>query len=186
MALHKQYPIQIAISTIFLAIVIALGVILSWQSYNKTSDIMLNSADELYERITNELSLDFKATYGSIRSGLYQFRLTPLIHAKTFNERSIYLANFKAILNADQSLYSVGIGYANGDYLGAHIINTEFKRKKYQVPADSSFIALYLKKTETEGGFEKGKLYTIYYDDELNEISRNSGVATQFDPRTRP
>ncbi|MCK5360592.1 MAG: hypothetical protein KAJ95_08185, partial [Gammaproteobacteria bacterium] len=147
---------------------------------------MLASADELYDRITQELILDFKATYGSIRGGLHQFRLSPLIHADTFAERTSYLTNFKAIIDADPSLYSVGIGYANGDYFGAHKINTEFKREKYQVPAESSFIALYLKVSDPEENFETGKLYTIYYDDELNEISRNSGITTQFDPRTRP
>jgi hypothetical protein len=184
--LRKEYPLQIAISTLFIAIAVALGIILSWQSFNKTSEIMLDSAEELYERITQELSLDFKATYGSIRGGLHQFRLSPVIQAKTFNERTVYIANFRAILDADPSLYSVGIGYANGDFLSAHKIDTEYKRKKYQVPAGSSFIANYLKGTEAEKGFETGKLYTVYYDDELNEISRNTGVASQFDPRTRP
>ena len=147
---------------------------------------MRGSAEELYERITQELALDFKATYGSIRGGLLQFRLSPVIRAKTFNERASNLANFSAILEFDPSLYSVGIGYANGDYFATHKINTDFKRNKYQVPDESSFIALYLKGTEAEESFETGKLYTIYYDDELNEISRNTGVATQFDPRTRP
>ncbi len=40
------------------------------QSFNKTSDIMLDSANDLYERITQELILDFKATYGPISRGL--------------------------------------------------------------------------------------------------------------------
>ena len=93
---------------------------------------MLGSAEELYERITQELALDFKATYGSIRGGLLQFRLSPVIRAETFIERTSYLANFKAIIDADPSLYSVGIGYANGDYLAVHKINTDFKRKKIQ------------------------------------------------------
>ena len=184
--MHKKYPLQIAISTLFITIAVILGIILSWQSFNKTSDIILDSANNLYERISQELILDFKATYGPIIGGLRQFRLSPLIKAKTFDQRIAYLASFKAVLESDPSVFSVGIGYKNGDYLGAHIINTEFKRKKYRVPDESTFIALYKKNTQSEPGFDSGKMYTIYYDDELNEISRNDGEESEFDPRLRP
>jgi hypothetical protein len=34
--------------------------------------------------------------------------------------------------------------------------------------------------------FEAGKLHTIFYDEELNELSRSSGESTGFDPRVRP
>ena len=147
---------------------------------------MLNSANELYDRIAQELILDFKATYGSIRGDLRQLRLSPLIKAKTFEERTAYLPNFQAILVSDPSVFSVGIGYDNGDYFSAMRIDTDYKREKYRVPAESSFIAFYIKKTQAESDFKPGMRYTIYYDDELNEISRNTGIETDFDPRIRP
>ncbi|MFW2439350.1 MAG: HD domain-containing phosphohydrolase [Arenicellales bacterium] len=184
--LHKKYPLQIAISTLFITITIVLGIILSWQSFNKTSEIMLDSANALYDRIAQELILDFKATYGSIRGDLRQLRLSPLIKAKTFKERIAYLPNFQAILVSDPSVFSVGIGYDNGDYFSAMRIDTDYKREKYRVPAESSFIAFYIKKTQAESDFKPGTRYTIYYDDELNEISRNTGNETDFDPRIRP
>ena len=182
----RKYPLQLTISSLFITLTVFLGLILSWQSYNKISDIMLESANTLYERITDELILDFKATYGQISGGLRQFRLSPLIQASTFAERADYLASFQAVLESDASVYSVGIGYGNGDFLSAHKIDTEYKRKKYQAPAESSFIASYLKREESEPGFDAGKIYTIYYDEGLNEISRNNGVKTAFDPRARP
>ena len=117
-SLRKKYPLQIAISTLFIGIMITLGIVLSWQSFNKTSDIILDSANDLHERITQELTLDFKATYGSISGGLRQFRLSPLIKAKTFAERISYLPNFQAALEADRSVFAAGIAYNNGDYLG--------------------------------------------------------------------
>ncbi len=43
---------------------------------------MLNDANEIYERITQELFVDFKATYGTVSAGLKQIRLSPLIKAK--------------------------------------------------------------------------------------------------------
>lgn len=184
--LRKKYRLQIAISTLFIAITILLGLILSWQSFNKTSDIILESANDLYERITQELILDFKATYGSIRGGLRQFRLSPVIKAKTFDERIVYLPNLLAVLEADQSVFTVSVAYKNGDYFGATLIKSEFMRQKYQAPDNASFVVFYIKKTDEEPGFAANTRYTIYFNDKLNEISRSNGEATNFDPRLRP
>ncbi len=182
----KKYSLQIAISTLFIAITIILGIILSWQSFNKVSEIMLGSADNLYERVTQELILDFKATYGPISSGLRLFRLSPIIKAKTFDQRIAYLANFEAVLESESSVFATGIAYKNGDYLGVSWVNTDYVSAKYSVPEGAVFIVLYIKGTESEAGFDQGKKYVIFFDKNLNEISRNSGEASQFDPRLRP
>jgi len=184
--LHKQYPLQIAISTLFIAITVILALILSWQSFNKTSDIILNSADELYGRISQELILDFNATYGSISGGLRQFRLSPVIKAQTFEQRIQYLPGFKAVLASDAAVFGAGVGYPNGDYLGFSSVNSDYVREKYSPPANAAFIVFYLKKTSPEPGFEIEQLHTIYYDEKLNEVSRGVAKKTQLDPRTRP
>ena len=184
--LHRKYPLQIAISTLFITITVILGVILSWQSFNRTSDIMLESVDDLYERITQELILDFKATYGPIAGGLRQFRLSPIIKAETFDERIAYLANFKAVLESESSVLAAGIGYKNGDYLGVSWVDSDYVREKYSAPEGAVFIALYIKRTASEPGFDEGKSYAIYFDEKLNEISRDSGAPSAFDPRLRP
>jgi HD-GYP domain-containing protein (c-di-GMP phosphodiesterase class II) len=182
----KKYSLQIAISTLFIAITVILGIILSWQSFNKMSEIMLGSADDLYERITQELILDFKATYGPISGGLRQFRLSPIIKAETFDQRIAYLANFKAVLESESSVFATGIAYKNGDYLGVSWANSDYVSAKYSVPEGAVFIVLYIKRIESEAGFDRGKKYVIYFDESLNEISRDSGEASQFDPRLRP
>ena len=99
--LRKKYSLQIAISTLFITISVVIGVVLTWQSFNKTSDIILNSAHELYKQEAKELSLDMKATYGSIAGGLRQFRLSPATHATTFEERIAYLPSFQAVLDSE-------------------------------------------------------------------------------------
>jgi len=188
----KKYSLQIAISTLFIAITVILGIILSWQSFNKTSEIMLGSANDLYKRISQELFLDFKLTYGPVSGGLHQLRLSPVIQAKTFDQRIAYLANFKALLESESSLksessiFAGGIGYKNGDYLGVSWISSDYVSEKYRAPEGAAYIVFYIKRTESEAGFEQGKKYVIYFDEKLNEISRNSGEVSPFDPRLRP
>jgi HD-GYP domain-containing protein (c-di-GMP phosphodiesterase class II) len=147
---------------------------------------MLSDAGEIYERISKELSLDFKSTYGPIAGVLRQFRLSPLIRAKSFDERVFYLPNFVAVLKSESSVFASGIAYPDGDYMGVSWVDTDYVRKKYTPPAGAVYLLLYLKKTHSETGFDQGNMYAIYFDEQLNEISRNNGVVSQFDPRVRP
>jgi HD-GYP domain-containing protein (c-di-GMP phosphodiesterase class II) len=182
---RKRYPLQIAIGTLFITITVILAVILSWQSFNKTSDIMLNDAREIYQRITRELALDFKATYGSIFGELRQFRLSPIVKAKTFTERNSYLENFQALLESDPSIFAASIAYKNGDYLSVALTNTNHIRELYHPPAGAALMSTYIKNTQSEPGFNQGYRYLFFYDADLNEISRRKGKETQYDPRNR-
>jgi HD-GYP domain-containing protein (c-di-GMP phosphodiesterase class II) len=184
--LRNRYPLQVAISTLFISITIVLAGVLSWQSFNKTSDIMLNDARDIYESISNELSLDFKSTYGPIAGVLRQFRLSPLIKAKSFDERISYLPNFVAVLKSESSVFASGIAYPDGDYMGVSWVDAEYVREKYNPPDAAVYLVLYLKRSSSESGFDQGKIYAIYFDEQLKEISRNSGSVSQFDPRVRP
>lgn len=184
--MSKKYPLQIAISTLFIVITVILGIILSWQSFNKTSDIMLDSAQELYAGITRELALDFKANYGPVTGGLYQFRLSPVIKARTFEQRVHFLPVLQAVLDSESSVFGVGVGYQNGDYFGVTAVDTDYVRENYTVPANASYLLLYIKREQSEPGFDAGKSYALFFDDRLKEVSRGSGVVTQFDSRMRP
>lgn len=147
---------------------------------------MLDSAHDIYERIAQELILDFKATYGPIAGGLRQFRLSPVIRAETFAERIAYIDDFEAVLASDSSVFGVGIGYKNGDYLSMASVDSDYVREKYKVPAGASLIVLYTKREQAEPGFDAGKIYAVYFDDRLNVISRDPGIDSEFDPRLRP
>lgn len=95
---QRHYPIQIAISTLFVLIIVVLGVVLSVQNYNKTSDIILSSADNLYQQVgqyvgTSERhslwqgllkSMDAEASNESARICLYQYYDLTDAKAKTF------------------------------------------------------------------------------------------------------
>jgi len=147
---------------------------------------MLNDAREIYQRISRELALDFKATYGSIFGELRQFRLSPLVKEKTFAERISYLENFQAFLESNPSIFAASIAYADGDYLSVALTNTNHIHELYDPPAGAALMSTYIKNTQTEQRFDQGYRYLFFYDAELNEISRRKGKETQYDPRTRP
>ncbi len=184
--LRKKYSLQVTISTLFITIITILGLTLIMQSFNKTSDIMLNSAYDLYQHIPEELNLDIQATYGPIIGALKHLHSSPVIRAKTFEQRKQQLPVFKAMLASAPSAAAVSVAYEDGDYFGAMFVRSEVMREKYRVPAGAVFMVRYLNRSQAEAGFKSGHMYTIFYDDALNEISRNAGEVTSFDPRSRP
>jgi len=184
--LRKKYSLQVTISTLFIAIITILGFTLIWQSFNKTSDIMLDSAYDLYAHIPEELNLDIKATYGPIVGALQHLRSSPVTKDRTFEQRKKQLPVLKAMLASAPSAAAVSIAYEDGDYFGAMFVRSEIMRQKYRVPAGAVFMVRYLNRSQPEVGFETDRMYVIFYDDSLLEISRSNGEETQFDPRLRP
>lgn len=184
--MNKRYSLHITISTLIIFITLLLATVLTWQSYNKTSSIILENARELYERITRELELDIKATYGPVAGGLRQFRLSPVINAYSFDQRIAYLATFQAALESNPAISSVGIGYTNGDYLGVSTVDNQRDRERFDVPDGAAFIVTYIKNAEPEAGFEAFKKTVMLYDKSLNEIDRSPPQDTRFDSRQRP
>jgi len=184
--LRKKYSLQVAISTLFITIITILGSTLIYQSYDKTSEIMFKSAYDLYKHIPEELNLDIKATYGPIIGALKHLRSSPVTRAKTFEQRKKQLPIFKAMLASSPSAAAVEVAYEDGDYFGAMFVRSEVMRKKYQVPAGAVFMVRYLNRLQPEAGFKTNRMYTIFYDDGMNEIARNAGEVSKFDPRLRP
>lgn len=184
--MRLRYSLQLTISTLFISIISILGVILIYQGFNKTSQIMLHSATDLYEHIPEELALDIRATYGPVVGSLQHLRSSSLVQANDFSQRIKHLPVLKAMLVSSPSVSSVSIAYADGDYFGVMLVNSDVMRRKYHVPVGAVIMLRYLNRAQAEPGFKPGRIYSIFYDDALNEISRNQGEASDFDPRQRP
>jgi len=181
----EKYPLQVTISTLFIILVVTLGAILSWQSFNKTSAIILDEANALNKATAQKLMLDFKASYGAIAGSLRQFRYSPLVKANNYTQRIIYLPVMYALLESDPSVFAVNIAYANGDYLGIRLLHSARMQKKYAAPASASIMVLYRKASQQDAAFKAGKMYKIFYDKNLNEISRSAGSKSNFNPHSR-
>jgi len=178
---QTHYPLQIAISTLFITITIVLGTVLSLQNYSKTSDIILSSADKLYAQIGQALVLDFKATYRPMAGTLLLLKQSPITLATTLEERLEYLKTFEAIHKSNASIYLAGIGYPNGDWFATSMLDSQIKREYFKSPGNAEFVALHVD-TDRYGTHI---MTTVFFDKNLQEISRTS-AETNFDTLQRP
>jgi len=178
---QANYPLQIVISTLFIIITIILGAVLSLQNYNKTSEIILSSADELFSHIDRQLALDIKATYEPLKGTLQLLKQLPIIRSSTLEQRLQYLPTFDGILRNYSSIFSAGLGFPDGDLFAVSLLDDQAKRDYFKPPINAVLVVLHVD-TDRYGSHT---MTSLFYDKNSQEISRKS-VGTSFDTLQRP
>jgi HD-GYP domain-containing protein (c-di-GMP phosphodiesterase class II) len=177
----RQYPLKITISTLFIIITIILGGVLSLQNYSKTSDIILSSADEIYAKIAQELYLDFRLTYSPLLGTLQLLSQSPVTKSTTLDERLQHLKTFRMLLQANPSIYTIGLAFPDRSLFAASLLDSELKRNHFNAPDEAMLLVLSVN-TNDKGS---QMMTRLFYDEQLNEITRNT-TETDLDPFERP
>ncbi len=178
---QKHYPLQLAISTLFIIITVILGAVLSLQNYNKTSEIILSSADEVFSHIDRQLALDIKATYEPMKGTLQLLKQLPITRSTTLEQRLQYLQTFIGILQNYPSIFSAGLGFPDGDFFAISLLDSQTKRDHFKPPVNAVLVALHVD-TDRYGSHT---ITSLFYDKNSQEISRTS-VETRLDTLQRP
>ena len=177
-----RYPLHITISVLFIALIVVLGGVLSWQNYRKTSSIILTTAGQVFDQITRELILDFNGTYHPVAGALRLLALVPVTTAATLDERLESLRTFTVALANEPSVSGIEVGYGNGDFFIVRPLRTGDLRRHFEAPEAADYIVDHI---DTPAGGAR-RLVRIFFDAQLREILRKPSEPTGFDPRTRP
>ncbi len=177
----SRFPLQITISALFIALSIILGVLVSVQNYNKTSDILLASAHQVYGQISKELILDIKGTYAPLAGVLKLLAISPVTSATTLKQRLDHLQAFSIVLDNHPAAANIQIAYENGDYfIVRHLGNNELK-STFKAPGSAVFMADNIE-TSTTG---RRSLTRIFFNRQLETIATEPAIDTEYDPRQR-
>ena len=178
----SRYPLHVTISALFIALILLLGLVLSWQNYHKISDIILTSADRVYDQIARELIVDFNATYNPVADTLQLLALSPVASAKSLEERLDSLNIIRAALMNEASVAAIQLGYRNGDYFIVRSLATEYMRHQFSAPDNATFMADHI----SAGSDGARSLVRLFFDEQMQEIHRLPPVPSEYDPRARP
>jgi len=151
-----------------------LGVILSLKNYTSTSEIIINDSKKLFSQLTQELSLVFRSTYQPGVGLLELLSLSPLNQANTQQKRLQHIDHLTSTLTSHPAANTVQVAWPNDDFL---II-----RRPDNNETSIAFIAEVI--TTDEQGLRR--LTRIYYDIQLEEISRTPPQPTDYYPSKRP
>ncbi len=173
---------HLTISTLFIGLVVLLGALLSVQSYKKSSDIILSSAEQLYYQLSNEIQLDFKATYRPVRGTLQLLALSSLVDADTQAARIDNLPLLVAALSNSDAVSGIQIGYGSGDYFIVRPLSSDYMRKRFAAPVAASYVVDEIALSEAK----ERQLTRSFFDKTLTLVQKNLPEATAYDPRERP
>jgi HD-GYP domain-containing protein (c-di-GMP phosphodiesterase class II) len=178
----RRYPLHITISVLFIVLILLLGVVLSLENYRKTSDIILSSADRVYDQIARELIIDFRATYNPVADTLQLLALAPVMNAATLDSRLESLAIIRTALVNEPSVTAIQVGYDNGDYFVVRPLHSDFMRKRFSAPDDSYLMADHI--AAVDAG--ERRLVRLFFDRQMHEMHRGTVGKSEYDPRERP
>ena len=178
----STYSLHFTTSSLFIILIIVFGSVLSWQNYRKTSEILIASGDQLLDQINNELMLDFGGIRKSVIQTVNFVALSPISHANSLSERLKSLVLLSTALANEENMSAIQIGYSNGDYFIVRHIRSKYECKTFGAPESTIFIV------DNIGTDKQGErfLLRLFYNEKLQEITRNLALQTTYDPRVRP
>jgi predicted negative regulator of RcsB-dependent stress response len=75
---NSTYSFHFTTSSLFIFLVIVFGCILSWQNYNKTSEIVIASGDQVFDQISTEITLEIGTLRKSVKQIVSFIAHTPI------------------------------------------------------------------------------------------------------------
>ena len=179
---RSSYSLHITISTLFIFLIVVFGSFLSWQNYNKTAEILLDSGEKVFDQLKSELELDFNGIRKSVNQTVSFIATSEVEKAYSLDERLKFLPPLTIGLANEPNMSAIQIGYPNGDYFIIRPVSSAYVRKHFKAPNESKFIVDNINKDENDNRI----LLRIYFDKDLREISRQQPQKTEYDPRNRP
>ena len=177
-----RYPLQITISALFIGLSIALGALLSIQNYNKTSAILLSSAQQVYDQLTDELVTDIKGTYAPLLGVLKLLAISPVTSATGLEQRLEQLQQLSIFLDNHPAAANLQIAYSNGDYFIVRHLRSKDLKSRFKAPADAAFMVDSIE----PGMMGRREITRLFFNRQLDIIAREPATVTEYDPRLRP
>lgn len=177
----KRYPLHIHIATLFIGLILVVGLILGWFNYQSNKAVILSASERLFDQVNRDVRLEFENTHGPTANTIELISLSPIMQVSNLEERITQIALFNAVLKDKPSISALSVGYANGDYFIVRSLYDEYMKERFSAPGDASISADHIS-SDTSGN---RKFLRIFYNTALKEIERREMPDSPYDPRTR-
>ncbi len=182
--MRREFPLHLHISTLFILLVTALGVILSSFSYYQNRQLLESTAHQWVEKIGQQTRVTLKSMVAPAEMAVNLLRHHPLGSSLGLKERLATLPLLQQILlNGEGVIAAVYVGYENGDFFYLRPLLNDSERQSLNAPSESRYL---LQSIEQSAGGERRGHY-LYYSAtrELLRDEPRPDYAQQYDPRQR-
>lgn len=178
----RQYPLHIHVSTLFLALIVAVGGLLLGIGYITSRDLINHIAQDLTERISRETTGELQKILRPVDTVVNVMALDELAQATTLEQRMKRLVLVRNLLDRHQVLSSVYVGYADGDFFMVRHVQSELERLRLKAPKDTAYVV-----QSIERGPAGATGRYVYLDTQLHVLASvaKPDYPNTYDPRQR-
>ncbi|WP_419620468.1 hypothetical protein [Thiolapillus sp.] len=72
------FPLHIHIATLFIGLILAVGLVLGWFNYHKNAEVILSASEQLFDQINQEIMTHFRQVSAHTGSDIDLLVLTPM------------------------------------------------------------------------------------------------------------
>ena len=173
---------QLAVSLLLIGTVVAVGVVVGLYNYAQTSRIVLEAADDVFQRMGREVTLELGRSAAPVRTLVDVFAQQRIGEASTLDDRLAQLPAYAEALRKNPALTALYFGYDDGGFFLVRLIRDEATRAALKTPPDAAFVVQSIERTQS--GTPSVKFINLRSDGSRIDVADRPDFA--FDPRTRP
>ncbi len=177
----RRFPLHVHISVMFTLLLMLTGTVLGLFNYQQTTQIILSSSEKLFQRIEQDVRLDLQATYEPIRHLLSLLVHDSATQATDLDQRLKLLLPFSQSLKDNPNLASLYVGYDSGDFFMVRPLRTAALKTLLKAPDAAAYQVWSIERLVGE----QDRSQSLFFDRDLNLLSREDNPDESYDPRTR-
>ena len=176
-----HYSLRLHLSTAFVLTLLIFGSILGWFQYQKLTDILVTSSEQLSDRIADDVINNFNVRHQATANMVRLLAISPLMETTNLNDRFKHLPSLALALDSQPDVVALEQGFDDGDFFIIRKLNNDRLKTRFNAPPDAAYV---VDSIEDVGG--ERFLERFYFDKEVLQLDYVAPVVTEYDPRVRP
>jgi len=181
MLINRKFSLRFLLTIFFAVLVLCIGGLLAALNYHQNTKLLLSAADEIYDRASESVVLNFRKTYNPVRNSLELLSHSSISESSTFNQRLKYISSLSAALYTEDAISAIQFGYENGDYFIVRKLDTQALVNSFKAPNKAILMVDNISKNKAD----EALLSRVFLDKHLHILQRDEIISTNYDPRTR-
>jgi adenylate cyclase len=172
---------QTSIITVFVAVVLLVGLTLVYLSFERVTQITRTAASSFIEKVAQLGASHVDEQFRNVRDSLDILAGLPPIQAAEIEDNSRLYGLMAAMLRNNPQIFNLYVGYEDGSFLEMDYIDRAKPafRKSLNIDEDAVFRVVVISRT---GG---ARPVTLFLSDNLIQVAETPGPGS-YDPRRRP
>jgi adenylate cyclase len=182
--MRVRFGFQLSVTTLFVAVVLAVGLALVFLSFDRARSITRSAALSFIDRVADHTADRVNGQFKDVLDILEVLRQLQPIESGTILGNPPLYATLAALLRRHGQLYNLYVGYEDGGFIELDVLDRAGPaiRAQLHAPSDAAFRLTVM---EIPAGEATRIRFTSYLSSDLTVLAQEHRAA-DYDPRERP